>query len=112
MLLTCLEKSKDLAIPDSYGNHMSEAESKSKKEMGQVCVSGDILLSRRFRAFTGFTKGSMTQKEVKSLRMAPLPFPTFYLPLSVLPSALPTSVVWSRSKFHSFNLFLVTLSSP
>lgn len=73
--------------------------------MSQECVR------RWFRVFTESTQRLMTQKGVKSLETAPLPVSTSYHPLSVLPSAPPTSVIWPRSAIYSRNLFSVTPSS-
>lgn len=73
--------------------------------MSQECVR------RWFRVFTESTQRLMTQKGVKSLETAPLPVPTSYHSLSVLPSAPPTSVIWPRSAIYSRNLFSVTPSS-
>lgn len=91
--------------------HVWSQEQEQEIDEPRVCEPGPSS-EERFRAISGFAKGSMIQKEVKSLEAVPLPFPTFYHFLSVLPSAPPTPVAWPRSAFHSFNLFSVTPSSP
>lgn len=104
MFLICPEKSKDLEIPSSHGNYMPGARSESKNNMGQVREPGQSS-EERGRSYHWVHKLSTTQKGLRALKQpVSLPFPRAYHPLSGLSSAPPTSAVWPRAAFHSFNL--------
>ena len=71
MFLTCPEKSKDLAIPHSYGNRVSGARSERKDDVGQGCEPGQSSEQRGQRSYW-IHKWLWTQEGVKSLETAHL----------------------------------------